>query len=242
MSFMRKGFLIYEEMRYYFPIYEEAVIHIWLCNCSILNFLIYEENLIFFFISATGALTIVPAIPLLSLPPNLLPGHPCTLCLAIFQGTHTYTSWPTIHAISQQSLRHSRTYLSHSHPSPLQVSLYFANHACIYNYILHILPVIPLILATHPCVKPAIYPSVYTEPPSSLYIASPLSLLSHPLPLLSHPLPLLSHPFLLLSHPFLLLSHPLPLLSHPVPLLSHPFLLLSHPLPLLSDTYFYLTN
>jgi hypothetical protein len=27
------------------------VIHIWLCNCSILNFLIYEENLIFFFIN-----------------------------------------------------------------------------------------------------------------------------------------------------------------------------------------------
>jgi len=48
---MRKGFLIYEEMLKYFPIYEEAVSHIWLCNCSILNFLIYEENLIFFFIS-----------------------------------------------------------------------------------------------------------------------------------------------------------------------------------------------
>ncbi len=52
-SYMRKGFLIYEEMRKYFPIYEdeEAVSHIWLCNCSILNFLIYEDNLIFFFIS-----------------------------------------------------------------------------------------------------------------------------------------------------------------------------------------------
>jgi hypothetical protein len=48
---MRKGFLIYEEMRKYFPIYEEASSHIWLCNCSIVNFLIYEENLIFFFIS-----------------------------------------------------------------------------------------------------------------------------------------------------------------------------------------------
>ena len=45
------GLLIYEEMRKYFPIYEEAPIHIWLCNCSILNFLIYEENSIFFFIS-----------------------------------------------------------------------------------------------------------------------------------------------------------------------------------------------
>jgi hypothetical protein len=48
-SYMRKGFLIYEEMRKYLTIYEEAVSHIWLCNCSILNFLVYEENLIFFF-------------------------------------------------------------------------------------------------------------------------------------------------------------------------------------------------
>ncbi len=39
-SYMRKGFLIYEKMHKYFPIYEEAVIN---CNCSILNFLIYEE-------------------------------------------------------------------------------------------------------------------------------------------------------------------------------------------------------
>ncbi len=41
-SYMRKGFLIYEEMRKYLPIYEEAVSHIWLCNCSILNFDICE--------------------------------------------------------------------------------------------------------------------------------------------------------------------------------------------------------
>ncbi len=27
-SYMRKGFLIYEEMRKYFPVYEEAVSHI----------------------------------------------------------------------------------------------------------------------------------------------------------------------------------------------------------------------
>jgi hypothetical protein len=51
---MRKGSLIYEELRKYFPIYEEAVSHIWLCNCSISNFLIHEENFIFFFISAVG--------------------------------------------------------------------------------------------------------------------------------------------------------------------------------------------
>ncbi len=49
-SYMRKSFLMYEEKRKYLTIYEdeEAVGHIWLCNCSILNFLIYEENLIFF--------------------------------------------------------------------------------------------------------------------------------------------------------------------------------------------------
>jgi hypothetical protein len=48
-SCIRKGFLIlYEEMRKYFPIYSMLVR---LCNCSILNFSIYEENLIIFFIS-----------------------------------------------------------------------------------------------------------------------------------------------------------------------------------------------
>jgi hypothetical protein len=36
-SYMRRGFLIYEE----------AVIHIWLCNRYILDFLIYEENLVY---------------------------------------------------------------------------------------------------------------------------------------------------------------------------------------------------
>jgi hypothetical protein len=45
---MRKGFLMYEETRKYFPKYEEADSHIRLCNCCILNFLRYEENLIFF--------------------------------------------------------------------------------------------------------------------------------------------------------------------------------------------------
>ncbi len=53
-SYIRKGFLIYEEMPKYLRIYEEAVSHIWLCNCSIVNFLIYEENLIFFCISAVN--------------------------------------------------------------------------------------------------------------------------------------------------------------------------------------------
>ncbi len=43
-SYVRKSFLIYEEMR-------KADSHIWLCKCAILNFLVSEENLIFFFIS-----------------------------------------------------------------------------------------------------------------------------------------------------------------------------------------------
>ncbi len=34
-SYMRKGFLIYEEMRIYFPIYEEAVSHISFYQCDI---------------------------------------------------------------------------------------------------------------------------------------------------------------------------------------------------------------
>ncbi len=51
-SYMRKGFLIYEEMRKYLTIYKEAVSHIWLCNRSLLKFFKYEENSIFFFISA----------------------------------------------------------------------------------------------------------------------------------------------------------------------------------------------
>ncbi len=50
-SYMRKGFLIYEETHKYFTIYEDTVSHIWLCNCSILNFLLYADNFIFFFIS-----------------------------------------------------------------------------------------------------------------------------------------------------------------------------------------------
>jgi hypothetical protein len=59
---MRKGFLIYEEMRKYLVIFEEDVSHILydIATATHLNFLVYEENLIFFFISvcclANGAL------------------------------------------------------------------------------------------------------------------------------------------------------------------------------------------
>jgi hypothetical protein len=59
---MRKGFIIYEEMRKYFPIYEEAVSHIGLCNCSTQDFLIYEENFLFFFISAAAAKPLLMAL------------------------------------------------------------------------------------------------------------------------------------------------------------------------------------
>ncbi len=48
---MRKGFLIYEEMHNYFPIYEEAVsTHIWLCNCS-LWISLYMRKIFFSFLS-----------------------------------------------------------------------------------------------------------------------------------------------------------------------------------------------
>jgi hypothetical protein len=48
-SYMREGFLIYEEVRRYLTIYEEAVRHT--CNRSLLSFLIHEENFILFLIS-----------------------------------------------------------------------------------------------------------------------------------------------------------------------------------------------
>ncbi len=49
---MTNGLLIYGEIVAHFLIYYEALPHIWLCNGgSTMNFLIYGENLIFFFIS-----------------------------------------------------------------------------------------------------------------------------------------------------------------------------------------------
>jgi hypothetical protein len=49
-SYTRRGFLIHEEIWKFFPIYEEAVSHIRLYPIP-LNFFLYEENFIFFFIS-----------------------------------------------------------------------------------------------------------------------------------------------------------------------------------------------
>jgi hypothetical protein len=51
-SYMRKCFLIYEKMGKYLVIYGEAVSHKRLCNRFLLDFLILEENLVLFFISA----------------------------------------------------------------------------------------------------------------------------------------------------------------------------------------------
>jgi hypothetical protein len=48
-SYMTNGLLIYGEIFARFLIYEEALPHIGLYNCSTLNCLIYEENLFFFF-------------------------------------------------------------------------------------------------------------------------------------------------------------------------------------------------
>jgi hypothetical protein len=50
-SYMKKGFQIYEEMQKYLVIYDKAVSHKRLCNRSLLDFLIFKENSILFFIS-----------------------------------------------------------------------------------------------------------------------------------------------------------------------------------------------
>jgi hypothetical protein len=55
MSYMRKGFLIYEELRKYFSIYEVRrpllVIYEFM-NLQLHHFLTYEENFMFFLFSA----------------------------------------------------------------------------------------------------------------------------------------------------------------------------------------------
>ena len=81
-SYMRKGFLIYEEMREYLTIYEEAVSHIRLCNCSILKFLIYEKNLIFFFTSVVSRQRVLEA----RIPGNLEPDKVPQMITITFNG------------------------------------------------------------------------------------------------------------------------------------------------------------
>ncbi len=48
-SYIRKGFLIYEERRKYLVMDGDPISPIWLCTRSLLNCLIYEENFHFFF-------------------------------------------------------------------------------------------------------------------------------------------------------------------------------------------------
>ncbi len=48
---MNDVLLMNREIFAHFLIYLEAIPHIWLCNCSTLNFLIYEKNLIYLFLS-----------------------------------------------------------------------------------------------------------------------------------------------------------------------------------------------
>jgi hypothetical protein len=42
----------------YLVIYEEAVSHVWLCNRSLLHFLIYDENFVFFLFIVAGQYTL----------------------------------------------------------------------------------------------------------------------------------------------------------------------------------------
>ncbi len=72
----RKGFIIYEERCKYLTIYEEAVSHIWLCNSSILKFLINEENFIFFF---TGVFCLTTFITKKLRSETLLSGVRCAI-------------------------------------------------------------------------------------------------------------------------------------------------------------------
>ncbi len=62
-SYTRTGFLIYEEMRKYFVICEgEAVSHTvssYLCNRSLLDFLIYMRKILFSFLSVCTCLWLI---------------------------------------------------------------------------------------------------------------------------------------------------------------------------------------
>ncbi len=53
-SYMRKGFLIYKELRKYLVIYEAAVSHIWICNRSLLDSLYIWGKFCFLFYQCGG--------------------------------------------------------------------------------------------------------------------------------------------------------------------------------------------
>jgi hypothetical protein len=74
-SYMRKGVLIYAEMRKYLNVYVEAVSHIRLCSPppipSKFPYTVYEENFKFLFISdSTGVLHILTLIKMALLAPR----------------------------------------------------------------------------------------------------------------------------------------------------------------------------
>jgi hypothetical protein len=78
-SYMWKGFLIYEEMRKYFNIYEEAISHISPCNRSFLNFLMENLNFLFYQCGGGGGNS---GINHLTLPPPPPPSVDDLLCSA----------------------------------------------------------------------------------------------------------------------------------------------------------------
>jgi hypothetical protein len=100
-SYMRKGFLLYEEMRKYLVIYEEAVSHKWLCNRSLLDFLKYEDFFSLFFISTGFSRRAIRSVTLVCVPSLWLPEHQqhmqhlfvCCLqnCIMINQYWHSST-------------------------------------------------------------------------------------------------------------------------------------------------------
>ncbi len=126
-SYMRKGF--HEERLKYLVIYEEAVSHLWLCNRSLLDFLIYEENFIFFFTSVpyiinanwnrwanmAGLVPGVFSLYLLFLSLYLL-FSPCSLSMILY-------IYPSPYLLS------SFLYISFS-ISALFISLYILLHIC----------------------------------------------------------------------------------------------------------------
>ncbi len=82
-SYITNGLLIYGEMFPHFLIYWETLPHIWLCNCSTLNFLIYGEKIDFLFISVLVDVPICQGLPPLSLWPSFSlyypPISPCAV-------------------------------------------------------------------------------------------------------------------------------------------------------------------
>ncbi len=69
-SYMTKGFLTYEEMRKY----ERTLVkYDLICTRSLLNFLIYEENFLFFFYQCSS-FVYMQVMTTASAPPSFVPG------------------------------------------------------------------------------------------------------------------------------------------------------------------------